>query len=501
MKLIIYNFIVMLFIFQTVLNAQHLLTPLEESNYTKLTSYDELVSFLENAMRQNSKLSMDYIAKSVEGRKIPAIKISSGEFGKDKEKIKVLIFAQQHGNEPSGKEGALLLIARFANGSYDSLLSRIDLIIVPQMNPDGSEKDVRRNGNNADLNRDHLTLLQPETTGLHKLFNEYLPEATMDVHEYFPYSEDWEKYGYIKKFDEQIGATTNINISEKIRSYSNKAYFPFIKNYLNDQGFSFQNYILGGPPEQELIRHSTYDINDGRQSFGILNTFSFIQEGLNGRDSIENIKHRSEGQATGMLGFLDFIYLNKNEIKSMVEEERAKLVSGNVSDEVAIQLDHVPDGSILKLNLFSLYSNQDTIVTVKDYRPIVKSLLDVKRPLGYLIPKDLNDLVEWANRQNIEFKELANQAGLIIKQYTVTEIDSINFEGDKVVNPSLEINDVSDIDLSKYYYVPMNQLRCNQIIIALEPKSMLGLVTYKKFEHLLKSGEYFPILRVVDQTE
>lgn len=491
----------MLFIFQTVLNAQHLLTPLEESNYTKLTSYDELVSFLENAMRQNSKLSMDYIAKSVEGRKIPAIKISSGEFGKDKEKIKVLIFAQQHGNEPSGKEGALLLIARFANGSYDSLLSRIDLIIVPQMNPDGSEKDVRRNGNNADLNRDHLTLLQPETTGLHKLFNEYLPEATMDVHEYFPYSEDWEKYGYIKKFDEQIGATTNINISEKIRSYSNKAYFPFIKNYLNDQGFSFQNYILGGPPEQELIRHSTYDINDGRQSFGILNTFSFIQEGLNGRDSIENIKHRSEGQATGMLGFLDFIYLNKNEIKSMVEEERAKLVSGNVSDEVAIQLDHVPDGSILKLNLFSLYSNQDTIVTVKDYRPIVKSLLDVKRPLGYLIPKDLNDLVEWANRQNIEFKELANQAGLIIKQYTVTEIDSINFEGDKVVNPSLEINDVSDIDLSKYYYVPMNQLRCNQIIIALEPKSMLGLVTYKKFEHLLKSGEYFPILRVVDQTE
>lgn len=496
MKQLIYNFIVMLFIFQTVLNAQQLITPLEESNYTRLTSYDELISFLENAVKLNSKLSMDFIAESVEGRKIPSIKISSGEFGTDKEKIKVLIFAQQHGNEPSGKEGALLLIRGFAKEDYDSLLSRIDLIIVPQMNPDGSEKDVRRNGNDADLNRDHLTLLQPETTGLHKLFDEYIPETTMDVHEYFPYSEDWEIFGYIKKFDEQIGATTNINVSEKIRSYSNKIYFPFIKNYLNEQGFSFQNYILGGPPEQELIRHSTYDINDGRQSFGILNTFSFIQEGLNGRDSIENIKRRAEGQATGMLGFLEFIYLNKNEIKNMVEEERAKLVSGNVNDEVAIQLDHVGDGSTLKLNLFSLYSNEDTIITVKDYRPVVKSLFDVKRPSGYLIPKDSIDLVEWANRQNIELTELKNQDNVIIKQYTVASIDSIDFEGDKVVNPTLEINDVSDIDLSKYYYVAMNQLRCNQIVIALEPKSILGLVTYKAFEYLLRNGEPYPILRV-----
>ena len=76
MKLIIYNIIAMFFLFQTLLNAQHLLTPLEESNYTKLTSYDELISFLENAVKLNSKLSMDYIAKSVESRKIPAIKIS-----------------------------------------------------------------------------------------------------------------------------------------------------------------------------------------------------------------------------------------------------------------------------------------------------------------------------------------------------------------------------------------------------------------------------------------
>jgi len=33
------------------------------------------------------------------------------------------------------------------------LFDRIDLVIVPQMNPDGSEINKRLNGNEADLNR------------------------------------------------------------------------------------------------------------------------------------------------------------------------------------------------------------------------------------------------------------------------------------------------------------------------------------------------------------
>jgi hypothetical protein len=35
------------------------------------------------------------------------------------------------------------------------------------------------------------------------------------------------------------------------------------------------------------------------------------------------------------------------------------------------------------------------------------------------------------------------------------------------------------------------------IVLAMEPKSILGLVTYKDYAHLLKAGEAFPVLRVV----
>ena len=90
------------------------------------------------------------------------------------------------------------------------------------MNPDGSELNQRRNGNDTDLNRNHLILKEPETKALHQLFDKYLFEVTMDVHEYYPYDEAWMKYGYRKNSDITVGAITNINVSEKIRNFSNE---------------------------------------------------------------------------------------------------------------------------------------------------------------------------------------------------------------------------------------------------------------------------------------
>ena len=69
-----------------------------------------------------------------------------------------------------------------------------------------------------------------------------------------------------------------------------------------------------------------------------------------------------------------------------------------------------------------------------------------------------------------------------------------------MVNPITELREVKNVvNFEDYFFLPANQIRSNLIVIALEPKSMLGLVTYKEFEHLLKAGEYYPILRVVPE--
>jgi len=479
--------------------AQQITTPLEKNNYLKVTSYDELTAYIQQLDEQSGLAKVETIVKTVQGRNLYALKFSSSEFGKDKSKIKVIFLAQQHGNEQSGKEGALLLTQALLKPENRYLLDKIDIAIVPQMNPDGSEANKRRNGNNMDLNRNHLIMTEPETQALHRFFEKYMFEVSMDVHEYSPYSEDWEKYGYRKNADETLGATTNPNISEAIRNLSDIEILPYVLKYLADRKFSSFEYCPGGPPEIDYIRHSTFDVNDGRQSFGILNTLSFIQEGMNGRDdSIENIRPRAEGQMTGMLGMLDYIYHHNDQVKKLVTDARNKLISAKPGEKVSIQSEHVQNGQKLSIPLYSYYSKKDSVVVVNDYRPLVKSVYDVDRPTGYLIPKQNKELVEWVGRQMLACTKFKKEKGQKIEQYFIKSIDSIDFERDIIVNPQIETKEFTgEISVSDYLYVPTNQLKTNMIVLALEPKSMLGLVTYPKYAHLLKPGEAFPVLRVM----
>ena len=499
MIIITYQFLILSFLVVQIGFAQ-IQTPLEKNNFQKITSYDEITDFVKQVDRESELVTVEVIGQSVEARNLYAVKFSNSGFGKDESKIKILIFAQQHGNEQSGKEGALLLIKELLKNENQYLFDKIDFVLIPQMNPDGSEKNQRRNGNSMDLNRNHLILTEPETIAMHKLFNKYLFEVSMDVHEYAPYGDEYRKYGYRHNDDEELGVNTNINIDKKIRTMQKEVYLPYIYKYLNNRNFSSFEYSPGGPPEIDYIRHSTFDINDGRQSLGIQNTFSFIQEGLNGKDVfVDNIKHRAEGQMTGMLGLLEFAYKNKDEIKNLVNEGRKNLIENKVSDQVAIQLDHFSDGSILKLPMLSYYSNKDTIITVNDYRPIVKSIYDVKRPKGYLISRKLTEVIDWADRHEIKYFDYKISDKDKIEQYFISGIDSMDFERDIIVNPIVEVKTIENNFCSDdYIFIPVNQLRNNMIVIALEPKSELGLVTYKQFEHLLKKGENFPILRVID---
>ena len=490
--------IIILFVF-SIGNVLAQITPLQKSNYSKITSHSELSQFIKGIGKKSDLIKTGVIAKTAEGRELYAVFFSKGIFGKNKSKIKVLIFAQQHGNEQSGKEGALLLIDELLKPENRYLFNKIDFALVPQMNPDGSEKNQRRNNNKMDLNRNHLILTEPETIGLHNLFNKYLFEVTMDVHEYAPYGDTWKKYGYRENNDEEIGTNTNINVSEDIRMLSKKSYLPFINKYLNDRHYSYFEYSPGGPPDTDYIRHSTFDINDGRQSFGIQNTFSLIQEGLNGKDGfLDNIKHRVEGQMIGMRGLLEYAYSHKVEIKDLVARGRNKLIKSVLNNKVAIQLDHFPDGTQIEVPLLSYSTNEDTVITVQNYRPVVKSLLDVERPAGYLVPKSLKEIIDWADRQSLKYYDYKKSVGDKIEQYNIAGIDSIDFEGDMTVNPVVEVKEISDkLVKGDYIYIPTRQLRNNMIIIALEPKSELGLVTYKNYEYLLKKGEKYPVLRLV----
>jgi hypothetical protein len=482
------------FLFPVCLYSQIVKIPLEKNNYEKVTSYKELTDFIYNLESTSALLKIGIIGKSVEDRNIYALKFSKSEFGKEEAKIKVLFFAQQHGNEQSGKEGSLLLARELLKEENKYLLDKIDLVLIPQMNPDGSEINQRRNANNIDLNRNHLILTEPETIALHKLFNNYLFEVTLDVHEYFPYTQSWEQFGIYKRADEQLGLLTNLNVSEKIRKYAKQKVLPFVENYLTQLGFSFNEYLVGGPPDKERLRHSTVDINDGRQSFGIQNTLSFILEGKNGKDyAVENIKHRSEGQSSAMMSLLKFLYQNKDEIKSMVAEERNTLaVSGS---PVVIRMDHINKGEKFILPVEDARTGHQKVFEVDQYYSDVKSIYQISIPDAYLVPRNDSLLMTFITNHGIEYRDELPEH-LNIEQYIITSIDSIVLEDEKMAAPKFKVQkkNLSEISM-EYILVPTNQLKKNVIVAAFEIRSMHAIYHYDLFDYMIR-GEEYPVIRV-----
>lgn len=461
-------------------------TPLELNEFNEPTSHGELMEFVQDAERQSRQITMEIIGESVEEREIPALKISSGTYGANPDKIKMIIFAMLHGNEQSGKEGALMLIKEFANGNLDRFLEDIDLLVVPLMNPDGAEENQRRNAQGIDLNRDHLALESPENQALRLLFMKYMPEVSVDVHEYFPYGSSWEEFGYRKDFDIQIGLVTNPNISSRIIEYQNDTFLPFMKEYIEERGYSFHNYLVGGIPDESVTRHSTVDINDGRQSLGILNTFSMIYEGKNGEDRYaENIEERTNCQYESMVGLLEFVSRNKQTIKQMVEEGRNELKESEQGETVAIQMEYVKGEEPLHMPLKSVSTGNDTVIVVDEYYPLVEPVLEVEKPAGYLVPAEDEKLVNLMKMHNVTITGEFYPEDYNIYRYT------------NVTNPeNARLVQLDDLPLGiGYYFLPINQLHSNMLVLALEPQSQIGLVNYDAFEHLTEEPDY-PILRV-----
>jgi hypothetical protein len=490
----------MLVLLAAVMHAQNL-TPLEKSKFTKLTSHDELTAYLNTLVKTTKIMSLDTLTKSVEGRIIPFVKISKDKFSSKNKKLKVMIFAQQHGNEHSGKEGVLFLLKEFSTGRLNYLLDRLDILLIPQMNPDGSEKNKRLNGNNDDMNRNHQILTAPEVAGLHKLFNTYLPEATIDVHEYNPYGKEWAQYGFRRDWDETLGTLTNPNVSDAIKKFQKEKYVPFINNYLNKNGFSFHEYVVGGPPALDRMRFSTVWVNDGRQSFGSLHTFSFIQEGKNGTDSLENMEHRAKGQMTGLIGFLNFVYDNSGKIKKLVETERQKLINSKEGEKIVVRMEHVGNGKDEKMDMVSTTTGKDTVVSVKNFNPVIKSLCEVEKPKGYLIPKADEKLVAWLSQHSLEFSEAKTikDAKVFVQKVDSAKIEIL--EEDEIVVPSLTQRELTNVDLEKYLFVPTKQIYSNFLVQCLEPSSMFGLAQLNKFfKYLLQPESDFSVLRVISSS-
>ena len=494
------------------ISAAKITAPSKKSDYLKLTSHSEMMQYLDALDKKCPFMNILLIGKSVNGLDIPALFFSDNEpFGSQDDKPVVLIYSQQHGNEPSGKEAALELAGELAAGGKKQFAD-YDLILVPMVNPDGAEAETRRNAADLDLNRDHAVLSQPETRALHDLFHEWMPEVTVDVHEYNAVSKKWVENGFIKNADEMIGGVTNLNIDPDIAAFSRDVFMSAVGDIIRGNGYTFHRYIVGSPFDDERMRYSTTAVNDGRQSMGIFNTFSFILEGKKYGGLLTHLKKRTLAQITALKAILSSVSENAGEIKRITANSRNKLLippdSGSGNPLVHLQMDYFPakNSPEIRFPVFDLYEWIPAELKIDNFHPVVKVKKSVPKPVGYVFSEEQTELIEILNKHKIIMSKLAGKSDLRLEIYTVINLTEQVEE--ELTVPNVDV--LSDYVVRRMdegtVVVYLDQPAGNLIPILLEPQSTQNIAAgnsgqENKMTGWLQVGQEYPVYRLIENTE
>ena len=135
-------------------------------------SAEKLVTYFDSL---SASLGKKEIGRSVQNRPIHALQLGTGP-------THVLMWSQMHGNEATTTR-ALIDLFDYLQHEGRFLLEALTLYIIPQLNPDGATAYTRHNANGIDLNRDALTLSQPESQLFRRVFEAFGPQWCFNLHD------------------------------------------------------------------------------------------------------------------------------------------------------------------------------------------------------------------------------------------------------------------------------------------------------------------------------
>jgi hypothetical protein len=521
-------------------------TPAEEGRYKQYSQNEAIGRFLSEADALARELSVQVVGRTRDvegfaGREIFLAVLTAEGAARpqdlNRKKPTVLLTAAQHGNEQSAKEAALWLIRDLALGEMKPLLERLNVLVMPQTNPYGNWFDVRRNETGLDMNRDHVKLEAAGVEAIHRVFRAWMPEVTIDVHE--------KGDGYYKV---NVGCVSNANISRVLQDYSRRTILPEVEAALRKKNVTFHEYLVteemgstgaagvetaaAGAPREEFTRYSTTDLNDGRNSLGIYETLSFIQEGAS-RHDLETLEARTRWQYAGLRAFMDSVGGHGVEVLRIVRDLRAKLAERGRApapgDPVHLRMDFARDPRNPTLTL-QKYVEADPPIegvlkvdkkagetvtsaelapyrlpagvkveteVVKNWFPLVEPRVSVPRPLGYVVPAGHADVVETLLRHGIAVDLFIQDRAVEVEAYEVRDIvpAADDYLAPKKITVDRKV--LSTVVRRGDFYVACGQDAANLIPCLLEPESEFGLIRYFKYGLVPKPGDMFAFFRVV----
>lgn len=378
-------------------------TPAEAEDYLAFTAESEIGGFLAGLQAAGGQLSADTVAWQGD---LPIILVRLTGRHQDSGRPAVLVIGLQHGDEQAGKEAALRLIRDAAFGALGDVLSDMDLLVMPALNPWGGTERTRYDPQSADLNRDHMRLTSVATQALHDVFVEYAPHAVLDLHELGP-------VGY----DVQIGVPTHPNVEPRLVEFARFYVLPQVVRDLADANVTFHEYVSSHPepPDSgEFLTYAPIAANNARNVFGLSGAVSFLVETSSTRE-IEGLGGRTGRLLSTVISLLRGLAVHSDELVSRVEAARNQLPFTIVLEARNAADPKRPTLTWRVRNRFGSYSTE----TVDRWRPLVEPVLEVSPPAAYVVAAAEQGLIELLTRHGIPVRRLVTPLTILTGEYAV----------------------------------------------------------------------------------
>ncbi|MES2687965.1 MAG: M14 family metallopeptidase [Pseudomonadota bacterium] len=481
-------------------------TPGLQEGRSSFTSNAEIQSWLRDlvasaAATPGMKAALLLIGQSQRGEALEALVLTRGA-GTDAAAIAasgrptVLLIGQQHGDEPAGSEALLVIARELTQGLLRPVLDRVNVIIVPRANPDGSADNKRATTGGLDMNRDHLLLNTPEARALAKLTRDYHPTVVVDAHEYTVVGRFLQKYDAVQKYDALLQYATTANIPEFLTRASEEWYRRPLVAALKAQGLSSEWYYTTSTDllDKKISMGGTQP-DTGRNVNGLKNTVSLLIETRGVGIGRLHIQRRVFTHVTAISSVLASTAQRAPELGQLqpyIEKEIAGLAC---KDEAVVEAG--PTLTQQELLMLDPVTGADKALRVEWNSALTLRKIKARvRPCGYWLSASSKTAVERLRLHGVQVLRITEPSSMLGDIYRETARaagvrqdvrGSIADAGQIVKTEVALVRGVIDAPTGSYY-VPLNQPLANLVIAALEPDTQSSYFANRLIDSLAGSA-------------
>jgi hypothetical protein len=500
------------------------LTIPEKTNFERTSSSTEVLEFI-NALRWNSEhVHVFNVYTSPMRRNCPAVvlakpRVTTPEEARKSGKTVVYFQGNIHPYEAEAKEALLMIMREILFGRMSHLLDNLVIIIVPNFNVDGNEilnlnhgtphlLGVNSNSQNLNLNRDAVKVDTIEIMGLYRtIFNRWDPILIYDGH-----AMGRVQHGYAMGY-----ATCTVPTAHPgPRNYVFDTLFPAVRESAR-RNFGLEMFTHCGfdqewPPKiwSHLEGWWSNEAKFVANAYGLRNRMTILAESP-GHESFERKIYAHFAFVAEILEFARVHGRQMQDIcrsadRDVVEAVKAKAESGSLENYVAGEYqsygkvdvlayrernvsDYVP-GTSVRAKIPAHMLGPPEVVKGLDFMAKPVGTAKAKMPRGYLIPAELEFVVEKLRTHNIQIDVLEKPVKVSGEEFVVDRIVQrpggqrqeapFSLKGGFAPSPVKEFP-------AGTFRVDMAQPNANTAFYCLEPQAADGFVGWGVLDEHLRS--------------